>query len=89
MSGTAERPQDAFIPPPPGDKLGHPRQLWMLFMTEFWERFCFYGFRWMLTLYVVAQFFGGDPVGQASASQIYGAYLALQAEVLVRAGINT
>ena len=77
MSGTAERPQDTFIPPPPGETLGHPRQLWMLFMTEFWERFCFYGFRWMLTLYIVAQFFGGDPAGQATASQTYGAYLAL------------
>jgi POT family proton-dependent oligopeptide transporter len=49
----------------------------MLVMTEVWERFCFYGFRWMLTLYIVAQFFDGNPVGQASASQLYGAYLAL------------
>ena len=43
--------------------LGHPRPLWMLFMTEFWERFAFYGMRWALTLYIVAQFFGGDRVG--------------------------
>jgi POT family proton-dependent oligopeptide transporter len=57
--------------------LGHPRPLWMLFMTEFWERFCFYGMRWALTLYIVAAFFGGDPAGQASASKTYGAYLAL------------
>ena len=42
------------------DVFGHPRQLWMLFMTEFWERFSFYGMRWALTLYIVAQFFGGD-----------------------------
>jgi POT family proton-dependent oligopeptide transporter len=41
------------------DVMGHPRQLWMLFMTEFWERFSFYGMRWALTLYIVAQFFGG------------------------------
>src|SRR5258708_38394615 len=39
--------------------LGHPRPLWMLFMTEFWERFSFYGMRWALTLYMVAQFYGG------------------------------
>jgi POT family proton-dependent oligopeptide transporter len=77
MSGAAERPQDIFIPPPPGELLGHPRSLWMLFMTEFWERFCFYGMRWMLTLYIVAQFFSGDPAGQATASQTYGAYLGL------------
>ena len=36
--------------------LGHPRPLWMLFMSEFWERFAFYGMRWALTLYIVAQF---------------------------------
>src|SRR5262249_11029607 len=55
----------------------HPRQLWMLFMTEFWERFSFYGMRWALTLYIVAQFFGGNASGQAYASQTYGAFLAL------------
>ena len=38
--------------------LGHPAPLWMLFMTEFWERFAFYGIRWALVLYIVAQFFG-------------------------------
>lgn len=59
------------------DFLGHPRQLWMLFMTEFWERFAFYGMRWALTLYIVAQFYSGDPAGQADASRTYGAYLSL------------
>jgi POT family proton-dependent oligopeptide transporter len=49
----------------------------MLFMTEFWERFAFYGMRWALTLYIVAQFFGGDASGQAYASRTYGAFLAL------------
>ncbi|MBT2117290.1 oligopeptide:H+ symporter [Dyella sp. LX-66] len=57
--------------------MGHPRPLWMLFMTEFWERFAFYGMRWALTLYIVAEFFGGSPTGQAFASRTYGAYLAL------------
>ena len=57
--------------------LGHPKPLWMLFMAEFWERFAFYGIRWALTLYIVAQFYAGDDAGQASASRTYGAYLAL------------
>lgn len=57
--------------------LGHPRPLWMLFMTEFWERFAFYGMRWALTLYIVAEFFGGSPTGEGFASRTYGAYLAL------------
>ena len=57
--------------------LGHPRPLWMLFMTEFWERFSFYGMRWALTLYIVAQFYAGSGTGEAPANRIYGAYLAL------------
>jgi POT family proton-dependent oligopeptide transporter len=57
--------------------MGHPRPLWMLFMTEFWERFAFYGMRWALTLYIVAAFFDNDPSGQGFASRTYGAYLAL------------
>ena len=59
------------------DTLGHPRPLWMLFMTEFWERFSFYGMRWALALYIVAQFYHGDASGEKPASNIYGAYLAL------------
>jgi POT family proton-dependent oligopeptide transporter len=57
--------------------MGHPAPLWMLFMTEFWERFAFYGIRWALVLYIVAQFFGGDQSGQQTASALYGSYLAL------------
>jgi POT family proton-dependent oligopeptide transporter len=57
--------------------MGHPAPLWMLFMTEFWERFAFYGIRWALVLYIVAQFFSGDASGQQTASALYGSYLAL------------
>jgi POT family proton-dependent oligopeptide transporter len=56
---------------------GHPKPLWMLFMAEFWERFAFYGIRWALTLYIVAQFFAGDAGGEGYASRTYGAFLAL------------
>jgi proton-dependent oligopeptide transporter, POT family len=57
--------------------LGHPRPLWMLFMTEFWERFAFYSVSWALALYIVAQFYHGDAAGQGWASAIFGAYTAL------------
>lgn len=57
--------------------MGHPKPLWMLFMTEFWERFAFYGIRWALVLYIVAQFYDGSGAGEAPANRIYGAYLAL------------
>ncbi|TAL74300.1 MAG: MFS transporter [Rhodanobacter sp.] len=56
---------------------GHPRPLWMLFMTEFWERFAFYSVSWALALYVVAQFYHGDASGQAWASALFGSYTAL------------
>lgn len=71
-STTAEAPIPAF-----GEVMGHPRPLWMLFMTEFWERFAFYGIRWALVLYIVAQFYQGSPTGEEPASKLYGAYLAL------------
>lgn len=33
----------------------YPPQLWSLFFTEMWERFCFYGMRGMLTVFMVSQ----------------------------------
>ncbi|UXI69199.1 peptide MFS transporter [Tahibacter amnicola] len=75
MSGSTTA--TAATPPDFPQTLGHPRPLWMLFMTEFWERFAFYGIRWALVLYIVAQFHGGNATGEAPANQTYGAYLAL------------
>ncbi len=31
----------------------YPKQLWSLFFSEMWERFCFYGMRGMLTFFMV------------------------------------
>jgi hypothetical protein len=76
MNAHAEMSRKAGIPEF-GQIMGHPGPLWMLFMSEFWERFAFYGIRWALVLYIVAQFHGGSATGQAPASSIYGAYLAL------------
>ena len=76
MSGAVESPTPERIPEFK-QVLGHPRPLWMLFMSEFWERFAFYGIRWAMVLYIVAQFHGGEASGQKPASEMYGAYLAL------------
>ncbi|MEL0026303.1 MAG: oligopeptide:H+ symporter, partial [Schleiferiaceae bacterium] len=51
----------------------HPPALWTLFMSEMWERFCYYGMRTLLTLFLVKSLLKGD----AEASLIYGAYTAL------------
>ena len=75
MSGAADTTPGAV--PEFKQVMGHPRPLWMLFMTEFWERFAFYGIRWALTLYIVQQFYAGAGEGEAPASRVYGAYLAL------------
>ncbi|KFN42633.1 peptide MFS transporter [Arenimonas oryziterrae] len=77
MSGAATTPDSGAPIPDFKQLMGHPKPLWMLFMTEFWERFAFYGIRWALVLYIVAQFYGGSPTGEESASKLYGAYLAL------------
>jgi POT family proton-dependent oligopeptide transporter len=52
---------------------GHPRALYVLFMAEMWERFCYYGMRALLTLYLINTLLEGD----TAAFAIYGAYTAL------------
>ncbi len=76
MSGSTKPATDSVIPEFK-QIMGHPAPLWMLFMTEFWERFAFYGIRWALVLYIVAQFHGGAASGEADANLTYGSYLAL------------
>jgi POT family proton-dependent oligopeptide transporter len=76
MSGATNSPDRNPIPEFK-QVMGHPGPLWMLFMSEFWERFAFYGIRWALVLYIVAQFYGGNQSGQADANLTYGSYLAL------------
>lgn len=53
--------------------LGHPRGLVILFFTEMWERFSFYGMRAMLTVYLIQHFLFGPEEAQG----IYAAYAAL------------
>ncbi|MBV42153.1 MAG: MFS transporter [Crocinitomicaceae bacterium] len=52
---------------------GHPKGLYTLFFSEMWERFCYYGMRVLLTLFLVKSLLKGD----SEASLIYGAYTAL------------
>lgn len=54
-------------------KQGHPKGLMTLFFSEMWERFCYYGMRVLLTLYLVKSLMKGD----ADAALIYGAYTGL------------
>jgi proton-dependent oligopeptide transporter, POT family len=54
-------------------KQGHPKGLWVLFGTEMWERFNFYGMRAILTLFMVNALM----MKEAEASIIYGGFLGL------------
>src|SRR5690554_2677425 len=56
---------------------GHPVGLYILFFTEMWERFSYYGMRAILVLYLVAETNGGNPgLGwtNAEALSVYGWY---------------
>ena len=39
---------------------GHPIGLYILFFTEMWERFSFYGMRAILVLYLISSTAGGN-----------------------------
>ncbi len=51
---------------------GHPKGLFILFMTEMWERFTFYGMRALLILFMTSQMQFED----TKANLTYGAYQA-------------
>ena len=52
---------------------GHPKGLNVLFATEMWERFNFYGMRALLTLFLAKALL----LGEQEASLIYGGFLGL------------
>jgi len=52
---------------------GHPKQLAILFTSEMWERFGYYGMRALLILYLVEHFVFADRV----ANGLYGAFTSL------------
>ena len=52
---------------------GHPRGLVILFFTEMWERFSYYGMRALLILYLTQHFLFTDE----RSTVLYGAYTAL------------
>jgi len=57
----------------PGTIFGHPKGLYVLFFTELWERFSFYGMKTLLVLYMINHFFWS----QEEASDLLGTYAGL------------
>jgi len=59
---------------------GHPKGLYVLFFTEMWERFSYYGMRAILVLYLTAKTLGENPgLGWSNkeALALYGWYTML------------
>ncbi len=52
---------------------GHPKGLYLLFVTEMWERFSYYGMRALFMLYMTQALF----FDKGQSSQIYGSYTGL------------
>jgi POT family proton-dependent oligopeptide transporter len=69
---------------------GHPKGLYILFFTELWERFSYYGMRAILVLYLTAK---GDELNpglgwdNTSALQLYGWYTMLVYTMSVPGGL--
>ena len=64
--------KSATLPP-------HPKGLWVLFVTEMWERFSYYGMRALLVLYLISKVDGSNPGlgwSEESAGKLYGSYTA-------------
>jgi len=60
--------------------LGHPAGLFVLFFTEMWERFSFYGMRVLLIQFLTASVLGANPGWGWTAEQagaLYGTYAML------------
>jgi len=53
--------------------MGHPRGLALLFFTEMWERFSYYGMRAIFSLYMIKALL----FDKATAADIYGSYTGL------------
>ncbi|WP_026836521.1 peptide MFS transporter [Gillisia sp. JM1] len=78
--------------PPANQKelFGHPLGLYILFFTEMWERFSYYGMRAILVLYLVSATTGGNAgLGWTSteALALYGWYTMLVYVVSIPGGI--
>ncbi|MEO0899865.1 MAG: peptide MFS transporter [Bacteroidota bacterium] len=69
---------------------GHPIGLYILFMTELWERFSYYGMRAILTLYIAESAMSDNPgLGwdNAQALALYGWYTMLVYVASIPGGI--
>ena len=84
MSSTALKPHQKEL-------WGHPIGLYVLFFTEMWERFSYYGMRSILVIYMIAQASNTNGPGlgwtELEAYQLYGWYVMLVYLISIPGGI--
>jgi len=84
MSATTLKPHQKEL-------FGHPIGLYVLFFTEMWERFSYYGMRAILVIYMIA--LAGDKNGpglgwtEVDALKLYGWYVMLVYVISIPGGI--
>ncbi|GAB3992754.1 peptide MFS transporter [Spirosoma daeguense] len=71
MEATLEKPN-----PSTPTLFGHPIGLFVLFFTEMWERFSYYGMRAILLLFLIDNVRGGMGLSEGDGAAIYGIYTA-------------
>lgn len=70
MEATIEKPASTAT------FFGHPVGLFVLFFTEMWERFSYYGMRAILLLFLIDTVRGGMGLNETEGAAIYGIYTA-------------
>jgi POT family proton-dependent oligopeptide transporter len=84
MSNTIKLPHQKEL-------FGHPVGLYVLFFTEMWERFSYYGMRSILVIYMIAQATSENGPGlgwtNLEAYQLYGWYVMLVYLISIPGGI--
>ena len=82
---------DISIKPHQKELFGHPIGLYVLFLTEMWERFSYYGMRAILVIYMMAQFTDKNGPGlgwtEKESLQLYGWYVMLVYVISIPGGI--
>lgn len=67
------QPEEHVTPIHSGELFGHPKGLYVCFATEMWERFSFYGMKYLLLLYLTKYHLFSDSTGL----NVLGAYAGL------------
>ncbi len=69
---------------------GHPKGLYILFFTELWERFSYYGMRAILVLFLISSVSGDNPGfgwDESDAISLYGTYTMMVYVMSIAGGL--